>query len=177
MGLEIWHRTINLNLLHPFLCCRHAIPHMITGGGGSIINFASMVGLTGSYRPTYAAAKGGIMSFTKTLAREMARNSITVNCVCPGPTETALLGQIAENNEKLYSLVLERTKEADLSRMLRVNNIRLIDAATRPGGPIRPQVPLNIGTGIFVGLLLGIDLISHGVAWLTYAWAPTARPA
>ena len=61
-----------------------------------------------------------------------------------------------DNNEKLYSLVLERTKEADLSRMLRVNNIRLIDAATRPGGPIRPQVPLNIGTGIFVGILLGI---------------------
>ena len=61
-----------------------------------------------------------------------------------------------DNNEKLYSLVLERTKEADLSRMLRVNNIRLIDAATRPGGPVRPQVPLNIGTGVFVGLLLGI---------------------
>jgi succinoglycan biosynthesis transport protein ExoP len=61
-----------------------------------------------------------------------------------------------ENNEKLYSLVLERTKEADLSRMLRVNNIRLIDAATRPGGPIRPQVPINIGTGIFVGIFLGI---------------------
>jgi polysaccharide biosynthesis transport protein len=61
-----------------------------------------------------------------------------------------------DNNEKLYSLVLERTKEADLSRMLRVNNIRLIDAATHPGGPVRPQVPLNIGTGIFVGLLLGI---------------------
>lgn len=61
-----------------------------------------------------------------------------------------------DNNEKLYSLVLERTKEADLSRMLRVNNIRLIDAATRPGGPVRPQVPLNIGTGMFVGVLLGI---------------------
>ncbi len=61
-----------------------------------------------------------------------------------------------DNNEKLYSLVLERTKEADLSRMLRVNNIRLIDAATRPGGPVRPQVPVNIGTGIFIGLLLGI---------------------
>ncbi len=61
-----------------------------------------------------------------------------------------------DNNEKLYALVLERTKEADLSRMLRVNNIRLVDAATRPGGPVRPQVPLNIGTGVFVGILLGI---------------------
>jgi polysaccharide biosynthesis transport protein len=61
-----------------------------------------------------------------------------------------------DNNEKLYSLVLERTKEADLSRMLRVNNIRLIDPPLRPGGPVRPQVPLNIGTGAFVGVLLGI---------------------
>jgi capsular exopolysaccharide synthesis family protein len=66
------------------------------------------------------------------------------------------LHRAKDNNEKLYALVLERTKEADLSRMLRVNNIRLVDAATRPGGPIRPQVPLNIGTGVFVGILLGV---------------------
>jgi capsular exopolysaccharide synthesis family protein len=61
-----------------------------------------------------------------------------------------------DNNEKLYSLVLERTKESDLSRMLRVNNIRVIDPPMRPGGPVRPQVPLNIGTGLFVGLILGV---------------------
>ena len=61
-----------------------------------------------------------------------------------------------DNNEKLYALVLERTKESDLSRMLRVNNIRVVDPPTRPGGPVRPQVPLNIGTGLFVGSLLGI---------------------
>jgi polysaccharide biosynthesis transport protein len=61
-----------------------------------------------------------------------------------------------DNNEKLYALVLERTKESDLSRMLRVNNIRVVDPPTHPGGPVRPQVPLNIGTGLFVGSLLGI---------------------
>jgi NAD(P)-dependent dehydrogenase (short-subunit alcohol dehydrogenase family) len=83
MSLEIWHRTINLNLLHPFLCCRHAIPHMITAAG-SIINFASMVGLTGSYRPAYAAAKGGIMSFTKTLAAQYAEYGISRERDCPG---------------------------------------------------------------------------------------------
>jgi succinoglycan biosynthesis transport protein ExoP len=61
-----------------------------------------------------------------------------------------------ENNEKLYALVLERTKESDLSRMLSVNNVRVLDSPLRPGAPVRPQVPLNIGTGVFVGILLGI---------------------
>jgi capsular exopolysaccharide synthesis family protein len=66
------------------------------------------------------------------------------------------LKRAKDNNEKLYSLVLERTKESDLARMLRVNNIRLIDPPLRPGAPIRPQVPFNISVGIFVGLLLGL---------------------
>jgi len=61
-----------------------------------------------------------------------------------------------ENNERLYSLVLERAKESDLARMLRVNNIHLVDPPLRPGGPVRPQIPFNIATGLFVGLLLGI---------------------
>lgn len=66
------------------------------------------------------------------------------------------LRRAKDNNEKLYALVLERTKESDLARMLRVNNIRVIDPALRPGGPVRPQVPFNIGVGVFVGLLLGL---------------------
>jgi capsular exopolysaccharide synthesis family protein len=66
------------------------------------------------------------------------------------------LRRAKENNEKLYSLVLERTKESDLTRMLRVNNIRVLDPALRPGAPIRPQVPFNIATGVFVGILLGV---------------------
>jgi len=66
------------------------------------------------------------------------------------------LRRAKDNNEKLYSLVLERTKESDLARMLRVNNIRVIDPPLRPGGPIRPQIPFNISVGIFVGVLLGL---------------------
>jgi polysaccharide biosynthesis transport protein len=61
-----------------------------------------------------------------------------------------------ENTEKLYDLVLERTKETDLTRMLRINNIRVVDRPMVPGGPIRPQVPINIATGMIAGLLLGI---------------------
>ena len=60
------------------------------------------------------------------------------------------------NTEKLYGMVLERSKEADLARMLRVNNIRLLDAPLEPSVPVYPRVPLNMAAGIFAGLLLGI---------------------
>ena len=61
-----------------------------------------------------------------------------------------------ENNEKLYSLLLERTKESDLARMLNVNNVRVLDRPRIPRAPVRPNVPLNIGAGILLGILLGI---------------------
>ena len=64
MALDVWQRTIALNLLHPFLTCRHAIPHMMKAGSGSIINVTSHLGLMGSMKPAYAATKGGIISFT-----------------------------------------------------------------------------------------------------------------
>ena len=70
MDLDVWHKTVALNLLHPFLTCRHGIPHMIKAGGGSIVNVTSHLGLVGSLKPAYAATKGGIISFTKTLAAQ-----------------------------------------------------------------------------------------------------------
>ena len=88
MNLDVWHRTINLNLLHPFICCKYGIPHMMAGGGGSIINFSSQTGLTGSVRPAYAAAKGGIGSFTKTLAAQYAQFGIRANAIAPGSIQT-----------------------------------------------------------------------------------------
>jgi NAD(P)-dependent dehydrogenase (short-subunit alcohol dehydrogenase family) len=88
MKLDIWHRTIALNLLHPFLCCRHGIPHLIKAGGGSIINFASHLGMIGSEKPAYAAAKGGIVSFTKTLAAQYADHGIRANAIAPAIVRT-----------------------------------------------------------------------------------------
>jgi len=61
-----------------------------------------------------------------------------------------------DNTEKLYSMVLERTKESDLARMMRVNNIRIVDRPLEPKAPIRPRVPLNIALGIFAGMLFGV---------------------
>ena len=88
MDLDVWHRTVALNLLHPFLTCRHAIPHMIKAGGGSIINMTSHLGLMGSIKPAYAATKGGIISFTKTLAAQYADYGIRANGIAPGSTLT-----------------------------------------------------------------------------------------
>lgn len=63
-----------------------------------------------------------------------------------------------ENNEKLYALLLERTKESGLARMLNVNNVRVLDRPRVPRGPVRPNVPLNIGAGILLGILLGVGM-------------------
>jgi 2-hydroxycyclohexanecarboxyl-CoA dehydrogenase len=101
---DTWDRIISVNLKGTIVCCRAVLDSMIARSSGRIINIASDAAKVGSSgEAVYSATKGGIMSFTKTLAREMARHSITVNSVCPGPTETALLGQIAEKNEKLYN--------------------------------------------------------------------------
>jgi NAD(P)-dependent dehydrogenase (short-subunit alcohol dehydrogenase family) len=88
MDLDVWHRTVALNLLHPFLVCRHALPHMLEARRGSIINIASHLGLTGSVKPAYAACKGGLVSFTKTLAAQYAQYGIRANAIGVGTVRT-----------------------------------------------------------------------------------------
>ena len=88
MDLAVFDRTIALNLRHPFLCCRHGIPHMIAGGGGSIINFSTWLALIGQEKPAYAAAKGGIISFTRTLAAEYMKDGIRANAIAPATVRT-----------------------------------------------------------------------------------------
>jgi NAD(P)-dependent dehydrogenase (short-subunit alcohol dehydrogenase family) len=103
MDIETWHKTIALNLLHSFLCCRYAIPHMIKAGGGSIINFGSHLGTKGTEKPAYAAAKGGIMSFTKTLAAQYADYGIRANAIAPAIVRTERSIKRWENKEWLLA--------------------------------------------------------------------------
>lgn len=114
MDLDVWHRTIALNLLHPFLCCRHAIPHIIRAGGGSIINFGSHLGTKGSEKPAYAAAKGGIMSFTQTLAAQYADYGIRANAIAPAIVRTERSIRRWENKEWLHA---ENPKPAARARI------------------------------------------------------------
>jgi 3-oxoacyl-[acyl-carrier protein] reductase len=77
--------VINVNLKGVFHCTRAVVPHMIRGGGGVVLNASSIVGLYGNFGQTnYAATKAGVISFTKTWARELGRYNIRVNCVAPG---------------------------------------------------------------------------------------------
>jgi len=85
-------RVVAINLGGPIHLTQALLPAMVEAKKGKIVNVASDAGRVGSSGETvYAAAKGGVMAFTKSLAREMARYSINVNCVCPGPTDTPML--------------------------------------------------------------------------------------
>jgi 2-hydroxycyclohexanecarboxyl-CoA dehydrogenase len=88
---EMWDRVIGVNLMGAIRLTRGLLPPMVAAGTGKIVNISSDAGRVGSTGETvYAAAKGGLIAFTKSLAREMARYGINVNCVCPGPTDTPL---------------------------------------------------------------------------------------
>ncbi|NKY52285.1 SDR family NAD(P)-dependent oxidoreductase [Nocardia vermiculata] len=88
---EFAQKVVAINYLGPVHMCSTFLPGMVEAGGGRVVNLASDAGRVGSSGETiYAGAKGGVIALTKSLAREMARHSITVNCVCPGPTDTPL---------------------------------------------------------------------------------------
>ncbi|NGO09761.1 3-oxoacyl-ACP reductase FabG [Streptomyces sp. HC44] len=100
---EDWDRIIAVNLRGTITMTRAVLDPMIERESGRIVHIASDAGRVGSSgEVVYSATKGGVIAFGKALAREVARHGITVNSVCPGPTETALLGQVAEYSQKMY---------------------------------------------------------------------------
>jgi 2-hydroxycyclohexanecarboxyl-CoA dehydrogenase len=104
---EMWERVLGINLMGPIRLTRAFLPPMIAANAGKIVNISSDAGRVGSMGETvYAAAKGGIIAFTKSLAREMARHRINVNCVCPGPTDTPLFRQQPERMQEALTRVI-----------------------------------------------------------------------
>lgn len=98
-----WDRLIAVNLRGTIGVARAVLDGMIERQAGRIVCIASDAGRVGSSgEVVYSATKGGVIAFGKALAREVARHGITVNAVCPGPTDTALLDQVAEASPKLY---------------------------------------------------------------------------
>lgn len=94
---EFWAKLIALNLVGPMTLAKALLPAMIERASGRIINIASDAGRVGSLGETvYSSAKGGLIAFTKSLARETARYQISVNCVCPGPTDTPLMAAVPD---------------------------------------------------------------------------------
>ena len=102
-SLEAWQRVQDVNLRGVFLCCKHGIPHLLDGGGGSVINTASFVAVMGAAvsQISYTASKGGVLSLSRELGVEFARRGVRVNALCPGPVSTPLLQKLfADDPEK-----------------------------------------------------------------------------
>ena len=91
----LWRRVIDVNLYGPLHVTHAVLPRLLARGSGRIVSIASDAGRVGSSgEAVYAACKAGIVAFTKSVAREVARSGVTLNCVSPGPTETALLADL-----------------------------------------------------------------------------------
>ena len=102
-SLEAWQRVQDVNLKSVFLCCKYGIPHVLEGGGGSVINTASFVATIGAATSqiSYTASKGGVLALSRELGVEFARRGVRVNALCPGPVNTPLLQELfAKDPEK-----------------------------------------------------------------------------
>ncbi|MCB2115676.1 MAG: SDR family oxidoreductase [Rhodobacteraceae bacterium] len=98
---DYWAKIMAINFMGPVQLTRAMLPLLIDSGSGRIVNVASDAGRVGSFGETvYAGAKGGIIAFTKSLAREMTRKQIRVNCICPGPTDTPLFASQSEKMQE-----------------------------------------------------------------------------
>src|SRR5271156_1410624 len=94
--LAAWEHVQEVNLRSVFLCCKHGIPHLLQGGGGSVINTASFVAVMGAATSqiSYTASKGGVLALSRELGVEFARRGVRVNALCPGPVDTPLLQEL-----------------------------------------------------------------------------------
>jgi NAD(P)-dependent dehydrogenase (short-subunit alcohol dehydrogenase family) len=101
---DAWDRVQNVNTKGVYLCCKHGIPYLLERGGGSVINVASFVALMGAATSqiSYTASKGAVLSMSRELAVQFARDGIRVNALCPGPVETPLLLRIFGDDPAAY---------------------------------------------------------------------------
>ncbi len=94
--VEEWKRVVDVDLNGPFLCCRAVVPYMLKARYGRIVNIASIAGKEGNPNAAaYAAAKGGLIAFTKALGKELAQTGVLVNCITPAAAQTAILDQVS----------------------------------------------------------------------------------
>lgn len=140
-----WKSVLEVNLDSVFFCIREAVPHMKEKQFGKIINIASIVGQTGALGQTnYAASKAGIIGLTKASALELAKFNITINAICPGYTNTAMLASVpAEKLEKLKEKIPLR-RFAEAAEIAKLARFLLLEADYITGQEI------NINGGLYV---------------------------
>ena len=146
MSITDWHEVIDCNLTSVMNCCHYGVPMLLENGWGRIINISSFVGQMGNFgQANYAAAKAGIIGFTKSLAIELARNQITVNAVCPGFVETDMWSSVPPNvQEKILDRIpMHRVaKPEEIARGVRFFAVE---------GDYMTGQSLNINGGIYMG--------------------------
>jgi 2-hydroxycyclohexanecarboxyl-CoA dehydrogenase len=114
---ETWEKLLAINFKSVLYTTRAVLPHMIAHGSGKIVNIASDAGRVGSsWEAVYAGAKGAVIAFSKTIAREVARYQINVNVVCPGLTETPLLQAVRSQSEQTAKIIDAVTKATPFRR-------------------------------------------------------------
>jgi NAD(P)-dependent dehydrogenase (short-subunit alcohol dehydrogenase family) len=118
--VDAWRRVQDVNTLGVFLCCKHGIPHLLDGGGGSVINTASFVAVMGAAvsQVSYTASKGAVLAMSREMGVEFARRGVRVNALCPGPINTPLLQELFASDpgkaaRRLTHLPMGRFGEAE----------------------------------------------------------------
>jgi 2-hydroxycyclohexanecarboxyl-CoA dehydrogenase len=120
----LWQRIVEINYMGCLRCCRRVAPGMVDRGYGRIVNISSDAARVGSsLEAVYSGAKGAVVAFSKTLGREVARNGVTVNVVCPGPTETALLGRMFEASDDAARAVEGLKRAVPMRRLAQPQDI------------------------------------------------------
>ena len=119
---DAWQRVQDVNTKGVYLCCKYGIPYLLKRGGGSVINVASFVALVGAATSqiSYTASKGAVLSMSRELAVEFAKENIRVNALCPGPVETPLLLRLFEADEDAAQ---RRLVHVPMGRMARPEEI------------------------------------------------------
>lgn len=115
---EFWQKVIEINYKGVLRTTHAVLPGMTERGFGRIVNIGSDAGRVGSsLEAVYSGCKGGVIAFTKTIAREAARKGVTANTVCPGPTDTPLLGAIADAAENAEKVIGAMTRAVPMKRL------------------------------------------------------------
>jgi NAD(P)-dependent dehydrogenase (short-subunit alcohol dehydrogenase family) len=121
-SLAAWERVQDVNLRSVFLCCKHGIPHLLDGGGGSVVNTASFVAVLGAATSqiSYTASKGAVLALSRELGVQFARQGVRVNALCPGPVDTPLLRELYSNDPEAAA---RRLVHVPMGRFARVEEI------------------------------------------------------
>jgi 2-hydroxycyclohexanecarboxyl-CoA dehydrogenase len=121
---QLWRKIVEINYMGCLRCCRTVVPGMVERGYGRVVNISSDAARVGSsLEAVYSGAKGAVLSFSKTLAREVARHGVTVNVVCPGPTETVLLGRMFEASDDAARAVEGLKRAVPMRRLAQPQDI------------------------------------------------------